>query len=76
MYFCYGIKNSSLEKPKEECATRERRESQQMELTIPKNRLKQTLRPGIDANNKPNGFTSALSSSYVSRVEQNWQTFD
>jgi hypothetical protein len=76
MYFCYGIKNSSLEKPKEESVTRERRESQQMELTIPKNRLKQSLRPGIDANNKPNGFTSALSSSYVSQIEQKWQTFD
>jgi len=75
MYFCYGIKNSSLEKSKE-CATTERKESQQMELTIPQNRIKQSLRPANNANNKPNGFTSNLSSSDVSGIEQNWQTFD
>ena len=74
MYFCYGIKNSSLETATEISAKTERRDSQQIELTIPQNRIKQTFRQRNDAINKsnPNGLTTSLSSD----VSQSWQTFN
>lgn len=78
MYFCYGIKNSSLECAEGADVSRKNNECQQpIELSIPETRLKQTgLAMGrpTDAINKPNGFTSTLSSSYAD--SQDWQTFD
>ena len=70
MYFCYGIKNSALECPLE---TRDTKNSQPIELSVPQNRNK-PLRPTSDAINKPNGFTGFTSTS--TDVSQSWNTFD
>ncbi|CAG2106245.1 unnamed protein product [Medioppia subpectinata] len=68
MYFCYGIKNSSLEV----MTNTESKDTQQMELTIPHNRVKPTSRQN-EVINRPNGFTGTLSSSDNS---YNWRTFE
>ena len=83
MYFCYGIKNSTLECPEGVESTSKSNEWQQpIELAIPETRLRQTGVTGVtgvtsranDAINKPNGFTSTLSSSFVD--SQSWQAFN
>lgn len=82
MYFCYGIKNSSLEAKMNESTSAEKRESQQIELKIPQDRLKQSMkqRENVNVNvnaNKANGFTLNASSLNVSQQQQQqWQTFE
>ena len=75
MYFCYGIKNSSLECPLESMETKNR-DSQQIELSIPQNRIKQTLRPTSDAINRPNGFPAFNTNLSSSEVSDGWNTWN
>ncbi len=82
MYFCYGIKNSSLEQGYEPSMTSNRRESQQIELKIPRDRIRQSLKrrdEDTHANAAVNTNKTPLANGLSFSQEQwqtQWQTFE
>lgn len=90
MYFGYGIKNSSLEQPYAQddnlrstsgLNPNDVNPDQQIELTIPKDRLKQSYKPenlsksGNSGNNNNNRVKTKLNGG-TEIPRSKWQTFD
>ena len=73
MYFGYGIKNSLLEIPKESNDIK-KNQSHQIELTIPKDIIKQKLGDNLNSENKT--YKIVNEDKLNSEIKSTWQSFE